>query len=121
MSIGSFFKNLYGSAKKFGGNVVNTFRGFGSKLGGGLQNIGSKIGGFANLLGSGYNIAKNIPILGDVIKNTPVGGIIESGLGAMGSGGNLLGELGKGNIEGAINEGRNLVGKVGAITSKIGI
>ena len=114
-----FFQNLFGSIKDIGSKVWSGFKGIGSKIGSGLQNVGSKIGGFANLLGSGYNIAKNIPILGDILKNSPVGSIVESGLGALGSGGNLLGNLGTGDFSGALSSGKDVLSNVTSTASKI--
>lgn len=104
------FRNLLGSVKNFFGDTVpNGIKTFGSKIGSGLQNAGGALGGFVNRLGSAYNKAKNIPILGSMLQ--PLDPFVETGLNIGRSGSNLLGQLGSGNIEGAINEGRNIVSK----------
>lgn len=94
-----FFKNLFSSTKKFFTETVpRATVGLGNKL----QNAGRKVGAFQHLLGSGYNIARNIPLLGDFLREHPG---IEHSIEAVGAAGNLLGELGQGHIGNAVNEG----------------
>jgi len=105
--------NLFGKIKDFLTETVpKTFRTFGSKIGQGLQDVGGKIGGFKNVLSSGYGALKKLPILGPAVG--ALGGPIEKGLDILGESGNLLTELGKGNIGGAVEQGtkigRNITG-----------
>ena len=62
------FQNLFGSIRTLVPRIYGNFRNTVSRIGQGLQTAGQKVGGFKNLLSSGYNIARNIPILGDLLR-----------------------------------------------------
>ena len=113
--------NLFGSIKDFFGNKVpnffkNTvpqaFNKFGGQLGQGLSQAGGRIGGWANTLGGGMKLIGNVPILGDIFKNSPLGQIANTAIDTMSKGGNLLGQLGKGDLGGAVSSGIGIGGNV---------
>lgn len=113
--------NLFGTLRDFfTDKLPNTFRRIGSRVGEGLQSAGNAIGGFKNTLGSAYGKLKGIPFLGDIISKSPVGALAEKGLDVLGSGGNLLSELGKGNVGGALAEGANIASQAGGFGKLLG-
>jgi hypothetical protein len=115
------FRNLLGSVKNFFGDTVpKGIKTLGSKIGSGLQNAGGALGGFVNKLGSVYGKAKNIPILGSLLQ--PLEPYVQKGLDIGRSGSNLLGQLGRGDIEGAVGTGRNIASSIlgGGIGTRIG-
>ena len=96
------FQNLFGSIRTLVPRIYGNFRNTVSRIGQGLQTASQKIGGFKNLLSSGYNIARNLPILSDFLQ--PYQEQIQHGLNAVEAGGNLLGSLGRGEFGNAANE-----------------
>jgi hypothetical protein len=89
-------------------SLVNTV---GSNVGKGVK----KVGGFINTVGTGarnaYDFASKIPIIGDVIKSSPLGTAVETGLDIFGKSGNLLSDLGEGNWSNAVNDASSMLGK----------
>jgi hypothetical protein len=92
--------NLFGSVRNLYGKAVRGFKTIGS----GLRNASGKIGTLKNILSAGYHIGRHLPYISQLLGGE-TGERIGHGIEAIGAGGNLLGELGRGNISSAVNEG----------------
>ena len=75
--------------------------------------VGSVINGVGSNIGKVWDFAKNIPVLGDVLKRSPISSIVDTGLNIANGAGNLLSRLGGGDIGGALNQGLKTAQKVG--------
>lgn len=75
-------------------NLTNWIGTQGRNLVEGAKNIGNKIGNGINWIGNGiegvYGKVKKIPVIGNVIGRSPLGGLIETGLGIAHHVGNAL-------------------------------
>ena len=105
MAFGDWLKNAFKTGINWVGNM-------GKKIGQGINTFGGKVGDI-------YGKVKKIPILGNIIGNSPIGTAIDTGLGISRTIGNALqgnpdiGELGnlaKGAISG-LGENPQKVGK----------
>ena len=102
----NFFSNLFDKIK-------SGLNGFGENAKRVAGRVGSVINGIGSNVGKVWDFAKNIPILGDVIKRSPISGIVDTGLNIASGAGNLLSRLGEGNVGGALNAGLKTAQRVG--------
>ena len=109
----NFFYNLFDKIK-------SGINGFGQNAKRVAGRIGSVINGIGSNVGKVWDFAKGIPILGDVIKRSPISGIVDTGLNIASGAGNLLSRLGEGNVGGALNAGLKSSQKLGLSKSMAG-
>ena len=102
----NFFSNLFDKIK-------SGLNGFGENAKRVAGRVGSVINGIGSNVGKVWDFAKGIPILGDIIKRSPISSIVDTGLNITSGAGNLLSRLGEGNIGGALNQGLKTAQKVG--------
>ena len=102
----NLFSNLFD-------NIKSGINGFGENAKSVAGRIGSVINGIGSNVGKVWDFAKNIPVFGDVIKRSPISGIVDTGLNIASGAGNLLSRLGEGNVGGALNAGLKTAQKIG--------
>src|SRR5271157_2662239 len=94
----SWFSNLIGKVK-------SGLQGFGQNAKNVIGKVGSFVNGFGANAKKAYDFVKGIPVVGDVVKNSPIGQGIYTGLGIAGGVGNLLTKLGNSDYSGALQSG----------------
>jgi hypothetical protein len=112
----NWFSNLFSGAKNFFGGLGSKLKDTVNNVVGGVRNIAGKIGsGLNTVTGAvrkGYDVIGNIPVVGDILKNTSVGQLVNKGLGIA---------EGVGNVANAISSGNDIPNAVkGLITASGG-